>query len=209
MCDHRNGLQKLWSWRSFTSSSRDIGISFQSAITTPRLNLIGCGTATAQSWVSTAGCCFCTQHQHTPLVGFRGKYTNSLFLACKEKCTYNDIMQGKYVVGCCLATKSKWMGGGDNGVSFNLWMQFTLFCVGNVTLNFPYYHLHPFQILRQPRIWSISHLGDGCVAGLVCSCCSNGEVAKHGYHVHLTMSNVQHQLQFSLCKVYVHVFLVL
>ena len=49
-CGHRNGLQKLWSRRYFTSSSRDIGISFQLAITTPRLNLIGYGTATAQSW---------------------------------------------------------------------------------------------------------------------------------------------------------------
>ena len=45
----RRGFQKLQSRRFFTSSLRGIGESFQLAITTPRLGLIGCGTATAQS----------------------------------------------------------------------------------------------------------------------------------------------------------------
>jgi len=34
----------------FRASARGIGYSFQLAITTPRINLIGYGTATAQSW---------------------------------------------------------------------------------------------------------------------------------------------------------------
>ena len=34
----------------FRSPVRGIGSSFQLAITTPRINLIGYGTATAQSW---------------------------------------------------------------------------------------------------------------------------------------------------------------
>ena len=51
---HCSSLQKLWSRWSFTSSSLDIGISFQLAITTPRLDLIGYGTATAQSWPCTS-----------------------------------------------------------------------------------------------------------------------------------------------------------
>ncbi len=37
LCNHRGGLQKLYGRRYFTSSTRDIGISFQLAITTPRL----------------------------------------------------------------------------------------------------------------------------------------------------------------------------
>ena len=49
--DHRSGLQKLQSPRYFTWSLRDIGKSFQLAITAPRLNLTGYGTTTAQ------GCC--------------------------------------------------------------------------------------------------------------------------------------------------------
>ena len=53
LAGHRNDLQKLWSRRFFTSSSLGIGISFQLAITTPRLDLIGYGTATAQSWYSS------------------------------------------------------------------------------------------------------------------------------------------------------------
>ena len=68
--DHRSDLQKLWSRRYFTSSSRDIGISFQLAITTPRLNLIGYGTATAQSWSEGSGRRLYTQQQYGTLVGF-------------------------------------------------------------------------------------------------------------------------------------------
>ena len=45
---HRNGLQKLQSPRYFTWSLRDIGKSFQLAITAPRLDLTGYGTTTAQ-----------------------------------------------------------------------------------------------------------------------------------------------------------------
>ena len=83
-CDHRSGLQKLWSRRYFTSSSQDIGISFQSAITTPQLTLIGYGTATAQSWVPTSACSFYTQHQRKPLVGFRANY---MYIYC----TMNNV----------------------------------------------------------------------------------------------------------------------
>ena len=45
----RMSLQKLQSRLYFKSSMRDIGKSFQLAITTPRLDLIGYGTTTAQS----------------------------------------------------------------------------------------------------------------------------------------------------------------
>ena len=44
------GRQKLQSRLYFKSSMRDIGKSFQLAITAPRLDLIGYGTTTAQSW---------------------------------------------------------------------------------------------------------------------------------------------------------------
>ena len=46
----------LEAWRNcacqpyFRLTARGIGYSFQLAITTPRINLIGYGTATAQSW---------------------------------------------------------------------------------------------------------------------------------------------------------------
>ena len=48
--DHRSGLQKLQSPRYFTWSLRDIGKSFQLAITAPRLDLTGYGTTTAQGY---------------------------------------------------------------------------------------------------------------------------------------------------------------
>ena len=46
----RKGVQKLRSLPFFRETARGIGYSFQLAITTPRINLIGYGTATAQSW---------------------------------------------------------------------------------------------------------------------------------------------------------------
>ena len=49
----RIGRQKLQSRLYFKSSMRDIGKSFQQAITAPRLDLIGYGTTTAQSWLGT------------------------------------------------------------------------------------------------------------------------------------------------------------
>ena len=51
--DHRSGLQKLQSPRYFTWSLRDIGKSFQLAITAPRLDLTGYGTTTAQGCPTT------------------------------------------------------------------------------------------------------------------------------------------------------------
>jgi len=45
----RKGVQKLRSLPFFRETARGIGYSFQLAITTPRINLIGYGTATAQS----------------------------------------------------------------------------------------------------------------------------------------------------------------
>ena len=101
------------------------------------------------------------------------------------------------------------MGGGDNGASLSLeWDAVQAVLLGECKFHFfSYYHLHPFHFVARKNfeasknlINQISHLGDRCVARLVC-CCGNREVAKRGCHVHLTMSNDQHQLQLSLCNV--------
>ena len=51
----RRSSQKLHIGPYCRSSVRGIGYSFQLAITTPRINLIGYGTATAQSYRIMAG----------------------------------------------------------------------------------------------------------------------------------------------------------